>query len=91
MEPWERESEGPAAGGGQDLGTKVISKGKGEANILSSAPTFLSFSIFFFFFFFGHSSAYGVPGPGIRSELQSRPNLQLWQHWILKHCAGTKD
>lgn len=49
MEPWERESEGPAAGGGQDLGTKVISKGKGEANILSSAPTFLSFSIFFFF------------------------------------------
>ena len=30
-----------------------------------------------FFFFFGHSVAHGTPGPGIRSEPQSRPKLQL--------------
>ena len=36
---------------------------------------------FFFFFFFGHSTAYGVSSPGIRSE------LQLQQFRSLTHCA----
>ena len=35
-------------------------------------------SFFLSFFFSGCLVAYGVPGPGIRSELQSRPKLQLW-------------
>ena len=37
----------------------------------------------FLFSFFGCPVAYGVPGPGIRSEPQSWPKPQLWQHWIL--------
>ena len=36
---------------------------------------------FFLFFLFGHSIAYGVPGPGIRSEPQLGPKLQ--HRWIL--------
>lgn len=36
---------------------------------------------FFFFFFFGLPMAYGIPGPGIRSESQLQPTPQLW--WIL--------
>ena len=39
--------------------------------------------IFVFFFFFGHPTAHGIPGPGIRSELQLGPMLQLWQCQIL--------
>ena len=35
------------------------------------------------FFFFGHPSAYGVLGPGIRSEPKFWPKLQLRQHPIL--------
>ena len=34
---------------------------------------------FFFFSFFGHPMAYGVLGPGIRSEPQLWPMLHLWQ------------
>ena len=47
-----------------------------------SRPPFLSF---FLFFIFGCPEAYGVPGPGIRSEPQSQPKLQLrqCQSWIL--------
>ena len=34
--------------------------------------------LFFFFFpFFGLPAAYGVPRPGIRSEMQLQPKLQL--------------
>ena len=43
-------------------------------------PLFLFF--FSFFSIFGLPAAYGVPWPGIRSELQSQPKLQLWQHQI---------
>ena len=35
--------------------------------------------------------AYGTPGPGIRSKLQSRLKPQLWQHQILfTHYAGPR-
>ena len=34
------------------------------------------------FLFFGRPTACGVPGPGIRSEMQLRPILQLWQCWM---------
>ena len=39
--------------------------------------------------FFPHcSTAYGVPWPGIRCELQLQPTLRLWQRWILlTYCA----
>ena len=37
---------------------------------------------FFFFFFFGYPMAYRIPRPGIRSKLQLRPRLQLWQHQV---------
>ena len=33
----------------------------------------------FFFFFFGCPTAYGVPRPGIRSQLELCPKPQLWQ------------
>ena len=36
-----------------------------------------------FFFFFGYPTAYGVPGPGIRCELQLQPTTKLQQRWIL--------
>ena len=42
---------------------------------------------FFFFFFSGGPMVYGVPGPGIRSEMHLQPMLQLWQCWVL-NCAG---
>ena len=38
---------------------------------------------FCLFFIFGHPQAYGVLGPGIRSELQLQSKLQMWQCWIL--------
>ena len=34
-------------------------------------------SFFFFFFFFGHLLAYGVSRPGVKSELELQPTLQL--------------
>ena len=37
-------------------------------------------SLCFLFFLFDHAAAYGVPGPGTRSEPELRPRLQLW------HC-----
>ena len=40
-----------------------------------------------FFFLRGCPKACGVPGPGIRSESQLRPILQLQQHRILTNCA----
>ena len=36
---------------------------------------------FFFFFFFGHPAAYGIPRPGIKSELEVQPTPQL------RHCT----
>ena len=41
-----------------------------------------------FFPLSGHPTAYGVPGPGIRSDSQLQPRPQLWQQWIHNHCAG---
>uniref|UniRef100_A0A8C3X037 Cation channel sperm-associated auxiliary subunit delta n=1 Tax=Catagonus wagneri TaxID=51154 RepID=A0A8C3X037_9CETA len=38
----------------------------------------------FFFFCFGHPTAYGVPGPGIRSKPQEQPVQQWQQCQILK-------
>ena len=35
--------------------------------------------ILFRLFIFSHPTAYGTPGPGIRSEAQSRPKPHLWQ------------
>ena len=45
----------------------------------------------FFFFLFGHPAAYGVPRPGIRSELQLQPKPQLWQHRILNPLYWARD
>ena len=41
----------------------------------------------FFFFHFRPPCAYGVPGPGIRSDLQSWSKLQLQQSGSLSYCA----
>lgn len=38
---------------------------------------------YFFFSFFGHHTAHGVPGPGVTSEQQVQPMLQLQQWGIL--------
>ena len=43
------------------------------------------FHLFFSFFFFGCPEVYGVPRPGIRSE------LQLWQCWILNPLCWAGD
>ena len=39
--------------------------------------------LFIYFLFFGLTCGYGVPRPGIRSELQVQPTQQLLQRWIL--------
>ena len=51
---------------------------------------FLHFLFIFFiiFFFFGRPMAYGVPGPGIRSEPQVQPMLRCSIARSLTHCAG---
>ena len=46
-------------------------------------------NLFFEFIFFGHSAAYGVPGPGIRSEPQLPPKLQ--QRQILNPLCWAGD
>lgn len=46
------------------------------------------FVVYFLFFIFGCPSAYGVAGPGIRSEPQFQPQLQLQDLWILNPLAG---
>ena len=43
------------------------------------------------FFFFGRLAAYGVPGPGIRSETGLQPTLQLRQCWILNSLCWVGD
>ena len=45
----------------------------------------------FLFFFFGQPRAYGVPRPGIRSQLYSQPKLQLRQCWILNPLCQAGD
>ena len=54
-----------------------------EAPAASIHFFFLFLFFFFFFFFFGYHIAYGVTEPGIRSEPQLQPKLQLWQRQIL--------
>ena len=49
--------------------------------------TRLDICILFIFFFFGCSAAYGVPGPGIRSQSYVRPKPQLQQARSLTHWA----
>ena len=46
---------------------------------------------FFLFFLFGYPAAYGGPGPGIRSQLQLQPTLQLWQCGILNLLCRAGD
>ena len=36
-------------------------------------------------------TAYGVPGPGIRSKPQLQPVLQLWEHRILNPLGWARD
>ena len=48
----------------------------------------VDFFLFFLFFFFGLPVAYGIPRPGIRSELQLQTMPQLQQCVSLIHCAG---
>ena len=47
--------------------------------------------LYFFPLFLGHLKTYGVPGPGIRSELQLRPKLQLQQCRILNPLCWAGD
>ena len=61
----------------------------GLGPLSTSPPCDLFF--FFFFFFFGHSVAYGVPGPGIGSELQLLPKSQLQQCQILNPLCQAGD
>ena len=66
----------------------------GDARILRecrNAQGFFSFFLLFSFFSFGCPMAYGVPRPGIRSELQLRPRLQLWPCWILNPLCRAMD
>lgn len=44
-----------------------------------------------FVFSFGSPVARGVPGPGLRSELQLQPKTQLWQCRILGPPCGARD
>ena len=48
---------------------------------LGKVPGYIRISLSLFFFCL--SAAYGIPGPGIRSELQLQPTWQLWQCWTL--------
>ena len=52
--------------------------------VLSGQAHLQALYLFILFLIFGRPEAYGVPGPGIRSEPQSQPKPQLWQHRILK-------
>ena len=45
----------------------------------------------YFILFFCHPTAYGVPGPGIRSELQLQPKLQLRQCPIRNPVCWARD
>ena len=44
-----------------------------------------------YLFIFGHPVAYEVPRPGIRSEAQLWPKLQLWQRRILNSLCQARD
>ena len=46
---------------------------------------------FFFFSFLGCPMAYGVPGPGMRSELQLQPKPELWPCRILNPLCRAGD
>ena len=70
--------------------TKILSDPlqKKSANPWSTLLTGVELLFFFLFFsFFGFPIAYGVSRPGVRSEPQPQPKLQLQKHWILTHCA----
>ena len=45
----------------------------------------------FFIFFAGRPVAYGVPGPGVRSQQPLQPTHQLWQHRILNPLCPARD
>ena len=54
----------------------------------------LLFFFFFFFFFFCHPTAYGVPGPGIRSEPQlwlTPHTPQLWQCQVINLLCQVRN
>ena len=46
------------------------------------------FFFFFFFFYFWPLHTYGVPRPGIRSEVQLPSIPQLQPRLALTHCGG---
>ena len=47
--------------------------------------------LLFLIFLFWSSTAYGVPGPGIRSELQLQPKLQRWPCQIFNPLCWARD
>ena len=53
------------------------------STMINSIDFCIKNSMFVCLFHFGHSVAYGVPRPGIRSKPQSQPKPQLRQHQIL--------
>ena len=52
---------------------------------------FFLFFLFFSFSFFAHPWPVEFPGPGIRSQLQLPPMLQLWQCWIFNPLCPAGD
>ena len=67
--------------------TLIIKKNKiSLINPNSTPQKIIILFLFIYFFFFGCLTAYGVPGPGIRSK-SLQPTLRLWQCWTLTHCA----
>lgn len=65
-----------------------------EAFMWSLASTHISEGregCLFVCFIFGHLTAYAVPGPKIRSELQRQPKPQPQQHRLLNPLCQAKD
>ena len=58
--------------------------------IFSTLVGFLALFFSFLFLLFFYLVAYGLPGPGIRSEMQLQSMLQLQQCWIINFlcCAS---
>ena len=83
---WDPHSEGPHAGWNALLSPFIIFQQEAlhfpfamvslnyRANPAFNKP---------FLFFWQHLRHMDVPGPGIKSEPQLRPTLQMWQCWIL--------
>ena len=60
-------------------------------NIYIPAKTFLPSHREILSFYFGRPTAYGLPGPGIRSDLLSQPKPEVWQRQIPIQVCQARD